>query len=601
MLLIMMAVMKPVSFNAYAINYEKIGPDIMKADTSAYANKAVAVSADAPELLKVPLGISQTVKANRRDLNWAGTSTVSQFIDEKGRFCFAYCGDDTVTIIKTDYGRIVETIEVEKQYPLLGSVLCDQDGNIYLVWGRENTGNDTSMKTIFVSKYSSDGSLIRTAGGDGSEGLFHYDPSEDVPPSLESSYALKPYFDDTYNTKIPFRDGNCDAAVNGNVLLVNYAREMYNEHQSNGIFAVNIDDMSVNNNFYFFTTHSFDQRVTARRGTDGFLLESHGDGAPRAFRTALTGASKVTNEFDSFNFWVQEGAISDYDMVKLNATRARLGNILDTDKGAALVAASVRALSEDALTQPYDLFVQVFDPSLSSGDPQSYITSGERSGIGGWNGDKEVTEHGVKWLTDLAGSGKTIDVVQAVTTDSGDIVVLYELNADSYYSYDHDNEHDWYRKTYDSTWYMLLDAEGNIKQQPRSLGKVRLNADEDPVFSHGTVQWVSNPSGSDELELHILTLGTVSEEAVNLIIPTGNEIQLYLTNANEGTCVAAIYDADGKMLASGSQTIDANAGSITLSHSPVGASNACTMRIFLLDQSWAPMYDCISVDYSPIH
>lgn len=104
-----------------------------------------------------------------------------------------------------------------------------------------------------------------------------------------------------------------------------------------------------------------------------------------------------------------------------------------------------------------------------------------------------MTDYGVKWLTNFAETDKTVDVVQAVTTDSGNIVVLYELYTKI-------------TRSYDSTWYMILDAGGNVVCESQNLGDVRLNIDEDPVYINKTVQWVSNIEGSNELRLNVLTV-----------------------------------------------------------------------------------------------
>lgn len=158
-----------------------------------------------------------------------------------------------------------------------------------------------------------------------------------------------------------------------------------------------------------------------------------------------------------------------------------------------LVCSSARSLSEKASDESYDVFIQIFDPTGKMDDANNYTTSGTRSGFGGGNGDTSVTDYGVKWLTNFAETDKTVDVVQAVTTDSGNIVVLYELYTKI-------------TRSYDSTWYMILDTSGNVVCESRNLGDVRLNIDEDPVYINKTVQWVSNIEGSDELRLNVLTV-----------------------------------------------------------------------------------------------
>ena len=279
---------------------------------------------------------------------------------------------------------------------------------------------------------------------------------------------------------------------------MNYARLMYSGHQSNTVFVVDLATMAVVKGITSYNSHSFDQRVSPY-GETGFLLESQGDCYPRAFATSVTNASKTLNEMVTFRFWVEEGTFDDYDMYRLNATRSRLGNILETSSGAMLVAASVRSLDEKAQSEPYDLFVRVFDPMGKASDPGAYVTSGVRSGTAGRNGDESVTDHGVSWLTDFGASGKTVAEVQAVSIDKNTVAVLYEQYLNG---------------VYDSTWYMLLNGDGSVCLPATSIGRVRLNADEDPVYAEGAVQWVSNAGGgSEELQVNALFPAVRSDES----------------------------------------------------------------------------------------
>ncbi len=424
-----------------------------------------AIAADsassAPVMMEFPLNQSHQVYSVGRYSNWAGVSSASQFIDEQGRFCFATEKDGLVTVSRTEHGKVVDKVSISNPYDSFGGAVCDSSGYLYLVWGDNNEGDDVTQNTIYVCKYTSDGKLVDSVGGNGSEGLdYYYGPN--------------------FYTKTPFEGGNCDIAINGNQLVVNYAREMYSGHQSNGIFTVDLSDMTVATGITNYNSHSFDQRVTPY-GEDGFLLESLGDCYPRAFATAVTDASKslsrVKYVMETFHFWVEEGAYGRWDMYQLNTTRARLGNILETSSGAALVAASARSLSENAKNEPYDVFVQVFDPTEDASDASAYITSGIRSGIAGRNGNENVTDYGVSWLTNLADTGKRLNEIQAVSLDSDTIAVFYELYQNG---------------SFDSTWYLLLNGDGSVRQKAVNIGKVRLNQDEDPVYAQGAIQWVSN-------------------------------------------------------------------------------------------------------------
>ena len=425
-------------------------------------------------MIENELDMTHTIDSVGRYTNWAGVSTVSQFSDEKGNYCFAVDEGDRIAVVKTRYGAVTQTIYINKLYELFGAIDCDHNGNLFLVWGR-NGSTDPNFQTIFVTKHSPDGKLLATVGGNGSEGLDYY-------------------YSESFYTKYPFDAGNCDVAIQGNTLVGHYARTMYGTHQSNTVFVVKIDTMEVFTGFSYYNSHSFDQRVTPYQKSGGFLLASHGDCYPRAFTTSLTGFSRVQNEMDTFNFWVQEGAFDRYDMYQVNRTYARLGNVLETKMGAALIGSSARSLSEAAISEPYDVFVQVFDPMGNASDPASYVTTGQRKGIAGRNGDEKVTDYGVSWLTDLAGTGLTADVVQAVSVPGGQMVVLYELC-----------KMNTYNKTYVSTQYMLLDNDGTLVRGPLDLNGVRLNVDEDPVYAQGAVQWTANVNqNSKEMRVYSL-------------------------------------------------------------------------------------------------
>lgn len=423
-----------------------------------------------PIVMDFPLNYAHSVYSSGNYVNWAGVSTASQFVDEQGRFCFAANEGDRVTIFRTEYGKVVDRVSILNPYDTFGGAVCDSNGNLYLVWGDNNESDDISIPTIYVCKYTSEGDLVASAGGNGSEGM----------PS---------YYDTRFYTQRPFENGNCDIAINGDKLLVNYARHMYSGHQANTVFVLDLPTMTVAPGITSYNSHSFDQRVTAY-GETGFLLESQGDCFPRAFCTSVTDDSKTLNEMETFHFWVELGAYANYNMYQINATRSRLGNILETSSGAALVASSVRSLSEKAKSEPYDVFVQVFDPMGEASNADAYVTSGTRSGLAGNNGNEEVTDYGVAWLTDFAGTGKSAEVVQAVSLDQNTVAVLYEQYLDG---------------IYDSTWYLLLNGDGSIRQKAVNIGKVRLNEDEDPMYTQGAIQWVSNtPGTTDALQLNAL-------------------------------------------------------------------------------------------------
>lgn len=419
------------------------------------------VSTQAATLQAQKTGIKQDItSATGWYSNWDGVSDGAQFLDAQGNVCAAYNKKNTVVIVKTRNGKpLKKTITLKKAAPIFGAVTCDQDGNYYVVTGKTNNTSDTTKETVFVSKYDATGKLVATVGDNGSSSLAYY-------------------YGERFYTKIPFDGGNCDIAVNGDYVAVNYARKMYSEHQSNSLLLVNRKMMQKESVSSYYNSHSFSQRVVA--WGDGFLLASEGDCYDRAFTV-----SEVKNagnwNCDSqniFSFWISKGAFDRYDMYEVNENFARMGGIaVGSEQNAALVARSVPSLSSKAKNENQQLFIQIFNPSADLNTPGAYVTSGTRSGLGGNNGDEQVTDYGVKWLTNYSKT-YSIDNPQVTVTDAGNYVVLFER----------------YKKyNYQGVYAIVVDAKGNVAQKATKVSATAyLNPCRMPVYSNGKVWWTGN-------------------------------------------------------------------------------------------------------------
>lgn len=411
--------------------------------------------------------------------NWDGVSNVAQFVNEKGQYCFAYDNDKNVVVVRTKNGKATgNKVKLKKKHPLFGTVTCDADGNLYLVTGETNDTDNTSKNTVFISKYDKNGKHIKTVGDNGSA-------------SLGSWYGTSFY------TKIPFDAGCCDAAVNGDILTVNYAREMYSGHQSNSVLTVNTETMKKVNVGVIYNSHSFAQRVVPYQ--NGFVYASEGDCYPRAFSVnyvAMDGSGAMTKneEAEIFHFWVKKGALDEYDMYVVNDNYAHMGGLANVDdQTVCLVGSSVKSLNKKADSESEQIFIQIFDPTKNMKTAGAYVTNGKRSGLSGGNGTEQVTDYGVKWLTNT-GKNVRISEPQVVSDGKGTIVVLFEQTSLKTYKYQ-------------GVYYIVLDKNGKVVQKKQKYSATAtLNACEMPVFVNGTVYWTANKSGDTTHKAYVNAL-----------------------------------------------------------------------------------------------
>ncbi len=465
--------------------------------TAAFGTNAYAKAANATDTK-----INYSVDSKGIYSNWEGVSNVSQFLDEKGNYCFAYYKGKKITIAKTKNGKVTSKVKLKMPYPIFGAVTCDSAGNYYVVSGKKNTSSNHQMETLFVSRYSSQGKLIQTVGDNG-------------------SYGLASYYDDGFYTSEPFSGGNCDVSINGNFLAVNYARHMYNGHQSNTALIIDLTTMQKQKLSKYYNSHSFAQRAIPYQ--NGFMLASEGDAYNRAFSVAfmnMTGSENTqpdtnndnsyyyyyenpddtsayqqdqyaseyysrqnerkVNSYDVFHFWIKPGSSS--NMFIVNNNFAHLGGIAVADNNhVALVGSSAKALNKKAQTQKEALFIQIFDPTKDLSKPEAYINASTRSGMSGMSGTKEANDYGIVWLT----NGKYEIINPQVVADSkGRFVVLFE-------------KYSGYQRR--GVYYTIVDKEGNIvKKITRFSSDATLNSCETPKVVGNTIVWTANKtSGSN--------------------------------------------------------------------------------------------------------
>ncbi|PKM49960.1 MAG: hypothetical protein CVV02_13310 [Firmicutes bacterium HGW-Firmicutes-7] len=378
--------------------------------------------------------------------NWAGISSVQQFAYKDDGLAYAYVKDNTL-IITTPTTKI----NIEMKYPKLGDVNSDNNGNFYIIWGRE--GDVNTDQTIFISKYAPDGTHIKTTG-----------------------FTGESVMGEEGNTQIPFIAGTCVSTIGNGYLMVNYGRIMYNKHQSNSVIGVKISDMSPvewDSKWDIpYTSHSFNQSIIWSEKTEDFVYADHGDAYGRGFVINTNDNGKLL-----FHFYLEANA--NYNMYIVNKTFAQLGGLAETSKGIALVGASAKSISEEVKNEKQNLFVQIFDPQAEKISSSMFTGGTTRSGALSIdiNDNRNspltnVTDYGVHWLTDYTDT----DVIapQVVSAD-GKVVILWSTDKDAL--------------------YMVVAASGEVITPATSLGGIPLNSYERPIYYNGFVYWVSVNDG----------------------------------------------------------------------------------------------------------
>lgn len=390
--------------------------------------------------------------------HWEGIPNVAQFKDNKGVFCIGVDSPKKVTVIKFNAdGTEKSRLELTKAHPDFGTIICDSDGNYYIVTGEENKGGDRTAETVFISKYSPKGKLIKTVGDNGSSSLAYY-------------------YTDSYYTQKAFETGNCSAAINDGIISVIYSRLAYSGSQSCSVFSVDINSFEKVKAGVIFESHSFAQRAIPFK--KGFTYVSEGDYSTRAFMIYTDKFKNNEARKAVFHFWMKENAFNNGDMLSVNNNYARLANIVNFgDKTVGLIGTSAKSLNSNAEKETEQLFIQIFDPDNRNLGADAYVTKGVRSGLGGENGTKEVTDYGMKWLTDF-GSNTKIWYPQAVSLSKTKAAIIFEKFID---------------EKFVGTYYMIVSNTGKVLKKAKRISTVaRLNPFAMPVYANKRVFWVGN-------------------------------------------------------------------------------------------------------------
>ena len=390
-------------------------------------------------------------------------SDVQQFLykDEGMAYAYSEIGSNSLEIILPN-----NKFTVKKLYPILGDVISDKDGNIYVIWGRiSEIVDNKKQQSIFVSKYSSTGELIL------SRGIF--DSRE------ENMY---------YISKEPFSGSNTVSAIHNNALVISFGKLIYeNKLQCGGVVAVDLN--------YLFETYPsgngsdwsvigvdncYGNDIAWNNKLNEFYFVSEGT-KDRGFNLNSHRHSSVI-----FDFYLQPDANSDTDII--SQTFAQMGGLIRTDKSFVFCGASAKSISEEAKNESQNLFIQMFDVDYDHN--VTYIGGETREGLTARNFYEEnstmksVTNNGVRWLTDYS---KESVVRPQIVRAEDKFVIIWSI-------YEPDNE------SCKKTAYMVLSDEGEILV-PETALDCGINSYEKPIYHNGIVSWVYYDTSSSQLHL----------------------------------------------------------------------------------------------------
>lgn len=418
---------------------------------------------------------------------WEGVSDVSQFKDGNGNMYFAYASSSNKLVIK----RLKTDMSTKNLFTIDKAMpkigtVLADKKYVYVVWGA-NGGKSSNEAAIKICKYNADGKEIGSV-----------------------SYTRK-----EIDTVIPFEGGNCDAAISNGILYCNFSKERFDGHQQGIEIAVNTSNMTkAKGARNFWCGHCFGQRTLIDSNGDVWYA-NHGDCYPRAFQ--ICGPDGIK---EVFHFYCSSSAIN--DMMILNRTNAEIGGLCETSKGMFFVGMSVKGMTEkEYSSQPYNIFITSADGN--------FILDGAESRIGTCKG-KSYTDTNIKWLTNYSSDCSVTDVT-AISTDNGTIAIVWE-------------------EEYKDTYYMILDASGNIKQKKTPVPGLKFNTCETPLYKDGCLYWIASApdnSGTNGTYIYKLILGKV-EKTVKINLPAVENVSYSATKSSIKINWDKVSKADGYII-----------------------------------------------------
>lgn len=422
---------------------------------------------------------------------YASVSPIQEFFDQDGNYNVAYSSNENVYITKLDTTmKVKRTICIKKLYPKIGDILCDENGNYYIIYGQTDIKKKQTAVTICVAKYNDSGTFIDK---------IEYIGSETALSTMKNS--------GTYN---PFYLGNCNASISNNTLACTFAREMYNGNQSNYVIYVNINTMKKRKDYAVpYTSHSFDQQVVTTK--DGnYLFVDQGDAYPRGFKIELVNGLK---SYETVPFHFREG----YNITEgYYNTFASLAGIGEVSTGYVLSGASEKTLSlESAFStskkkgnESRNIFLQILKKDFWNCQEEQIHILTEEERIAQGNPflstdtemflDSDTRDFGVKWITDYTGND-SIRTVKMAVTEEDTIIILWEKVT---YVQDKDG----IKTEQKDCYYTMISNTGKVLEELK-IPNASLNAYESIQYKDGMLYWSTSDGKKPLITVHQLKVG----------------------------------------------------------------------------------------------
>jgi hypothetical protein len=403
-----------------------------------------------------------------------------------GNLHIAYETEQSISILALDHSmNKIRTLTITKELPLFGDITGDSTGNFYVLYGK-NVEEETQKNAanVILAKYDPDGRLIAKA---------EYTAGE-------------------MNAKQPFYFANASLAVSGSVIAARTGKQMFRSadglnHQSSLVLYADTATMQPLQLPEPYTSHSFDQQVIPV-SSGGFLFVDRGDAYPRGFEVAKLENNQLTS-VTPFHF---------REIETYNYTNSDLGGVAETDLSYVLVGSSDKTLSNVPIGYnnfgERNLFIQYIKKDFenydvyTAGDDVYYVQGESRSPEGiehsiglNINGisyflPADVTDHGVRWLTNLS-EGQNAEKPRVIALSDGRVVILWEL-------YDRASNNS---LQYAGTYYMVLDHSGEVIADATLMtGAPRIPDNDRPVYLNGKIYWSLSDKSAGKIRVYELDI-----------------------------------------------------------------------------------------------